>query len=124
MPAAARRVLVVEDDPVIQLLVSEVLRGESYDVWTADDGAEGLALVQEDPPELVVLDVMMPNLNGYEVLEQMRREPPSAEIPVILLTALNSDEDVARGFAAGANDFIKKPFQTEDLLARVKALLA
>jgi DNA-binding response OmpR family regulator len=120
----AARVLVVEDDPVIQLLVSEVLRAESYDVRLADDGESGLALVREDPPELVVLDVMMPGLDGYEVLGHLRADPATAGIPVLLMTALNSSDDVARGFAAGADDYLRKPFATEDLLASVKSLLS
>ena len=120
---SGQRVLVVEDDPVIQLLVREVLREQGYDVGTADDGAAGLAAVRRDPPALIVLDVMMPELNGYEVLEELRGDPSTAGIPVVLLTALNSDEDVARGFAAGANDYVRKPFQAEDLIARVSALL-
>jgi DNA-binding response OmpR family regulator len=120
---SARRVLVVEDDPVIQLLLREVLSGRGYDVGVANDGEAGLAAVLRDPPDLVVLDVMMPGLDGYEVLGQLRQRPATAGIPVLLLTALNSDEDIARGFAAGANDYMRKPFQSEDLLSRVSALL-
>ena len=119
-----QRVLIVEDDPVIQMLVGEVLRGAAYDVRTANDGAAGWTQMQTDPPELVVLDVMMPEMDGYEVLEHMRAEPATAQIPVLLMTALDSVGDVARGFELGANDYIHKPFNNEDLLARVEALLS
>ena len=117
------RVLVVEDDPVIQMLVQEVLRGEGYDVRVADDGQAGLARVREEVPDLIVLDVMMPHMNGYEVLGHLRGDPATAEVRVLMLTALNSGEDVARGIAAGADDYVRKPFQTDDLVTRVAALL-
>jgi DNA-binding response OmpR family regulator len=118
-----RRVLVVDDDPVIQFLVGELLRAAAYDVRVVDDGDEGWAAIQEDPPELVVLDVMMPGLDGDEVLSRIRANPATADLPVLLMSALNSEEDVARGFAAGANDYVRKPFENDDLLARVAALL-
>ena len=118
-----RRVVIVEDDPIIQMLVAELLRGASYDVRVANDGQAGWAEIRQDPPELVVLDVMMPEMDGYEVLEQMRGHPDTAEIPVLLMTALDSVGDVARGFEVGANDYIHKPFNNEDLLARVESLL-
>ena len=118
------RLLVVEDDPIIQVLVREVLVGAGYEVAVADDGESGLEQVRAERPDLMVLDVMMPGIDGYEVLAQVRGNPETAELPVVMLTALNSDEDIQKGFAAGANDYVTKPFQAEELLASVSALVA
>ncbi|HET6954406.1 MAG TPA: response regulator [Acidimicrobiales bacterium] len=117
-------VLVADDDEDVLALVVRRLERDGYEVLTARDGAEALRLAQEQLPDLAVLDVMMPQLNGYEVTEHLRQDPATARIPIILLTARVQEHDVSRGFQAGADDYIKKPFSPQELRARVQAALA
>lgn len=123
-PAAdAPLVLVADDDADILALVAFRLEKAGYRVVTAADGEQALALARERMPALAVLDVMMPRLTGYEVTKQLRAGETTKDIPVILLTARVQEADVARGFEAGADDYIKKPFSPQELRARVQAIL-
>jgi DNA-binding response OmpR family regulator len=124
MSEDARTVLVADDDEDILELVSFRLERAGYEVLTARDGAAALATAQEREPDLAVLDVMMPGLNGYEVTQRLRADPATAQIPVILLTARVQETDVNRGFDAGADDYLRKPFSPQELRARVQAILA
>jgi len=125
--AAARTeeplVLVADDDEDILALVAFRLERAGYAVVTARDGEQALTLARERRPDLAVLDVMMPRLTGYEVTECLRREEATRRIPVILLTARAQEADVTRGFAAGADDYVTKPFSPQELRARVQAML-
>jgi DNA-binding response OmpR family regulator len=123
MSEDVRTVLVADDDDDILELVSFRLERAGYEVVTARDGAAALATAQERQPDLAVLDVMMPGLNGYEVTQRLRADDATREIPVILLTARVQEADVARGFEAGADDYVKKPFSTHELRERVQAAL-
>ena len=114
-------VLVVEDDPTLRLGLTKALRSDGYRVVTAPTGPEGLETALGDPPDLVILDVMLPGMNGYEVLESLRAR--DAEIPVIMLTAKGEEEDRVRGLKSGADDYVVKPFGVAELLARVHAAL-
>lgn len=116
-------VLVADDDPDILALVAFRLEKAGYAVVTADNGEDALALARERRPALAVLDVMMPRMTGYEVTKQLREGEATKDIPVILLTARVQEADVARGFEAGADDYIKKPFSPQELRARVQAIL-
>jgi DNA-binding response OmpR family regulator len=116
-------VLVADDDPDIRALVTFRLEKAGYDVVQAADGEEALQLARERTPDLAVLDVMMPRLTGDEVTRQIRADEGTSAIPVILLTARVQEADVARGFEAGADDYIKKPFSPQELRARVQAIL-
>ena len=116
-------VFVADDDEDILALVAFRLERAGYTVVTAQDGEQALALARERRPDLAVLDVMMPRLTGYEVTEQLRREEATSRIPVILLTARAQEADVTRGFEAGADDYVKKPFSPQELRARVQAML-
>ena len=116
-------VLVADDDEDILELVAYRLGRAGYEVLTANDGEEALTTARDRRPELAVLDVMMPKLDGYEVTRRMREDDATASIPVILLTARVQDADVARGFDAGADDYLKKPFNPQELRARVQAVL-
>jgi DNA-binding response OmpR family regulator len=119
-----RTVLVADDDEDILQLVAFRLERAGYTVVTAADGQLALAAAREHQPDLAVLDVMMPGLNGYEVTRQLRADPATAHIPVILLTARVQEADVSRGFDAGADDYLRKPFSPQELRSRVQAILA
>jgi DNA-binding response OmpR family regulator len=116
-------VLVADDDEDILELVSYRLARAGYEVVTASDGEQALERALERRPSLAVLDVMMPKLDGYEVTRRLRDNADTAAIPVILLTARVQDADIARGFDAGADDYVKKPFSPQELRARVQAVL-
>jgi DNA-binding response OmpR family regulator len=116
-------VLVADDDPDILTLVGFRLERAGYDVLPARDGEEALALALERQPDLAILDVMMPKLDGYEVTQRLRDNSATSGMPVILLTARVQEADITRGFEAGADDYIKKPFSPQELRARVQAIL-
>ena len=116
-------ILVADDDPDIQSLVVLRLERSGYRVIRASDGAEALELALAEHPDLAVLDIMMPKLDGCEVTRSLRSNPETANMPVILLTARVQDGDVSRGLEAGANDYVKKPFSPQELGARVASLL-
>jgi DNA-binding response OmpR family regulator len=116
-------VLVADDDEDIRSLVSFRLQRSGYRVLVASDGEEALALALEHTPDLAVLDVMMPKLDGYEVVRRLRGEDATRAMPVILLTARAQEADVARGFESGADDYLRKPFSPQELRARVQAIL-
>jgi DNA-binding response OmpR family regulator len=117
-------VLVADDDDDIRDLVAFRLDRAGYEVVRASDGEQALALAKEHRPDLAVLDVMMPKLTGYDVTRELRANAETSQIPVILLTARVQEADVARGFEAGADDYVKKPFSPQELKARVQAVLA
>jgi DNA-binding response OmpR family regulator len=116
-------VLVADDDEDILALVSLQLERGNIDVIQARDGDEALALVQERLPDLAVLDVMMPGLNGYEVVKRLRDTDEAGSMPLILLTARAGGGDASYGYQVGADDYIKKPFSPAELRERVEALL-
>ena len=116
-------VLVADDDPDIRSLVTVRLEKSGYEVVAAGDGEQALAAALERAPDLALLDVMMPKLDGYEVTERLRQEEATRHLPVILLTARVQETDIARGVEAGADDYVKKPFSTSELRDRVQAVL-
>ena len=116
-------VLVADDDRDILELVAFRLERAGYDVVTAGDGAEAFDVATAHGPDLAVLDVMMPRLDGYETTRRLRGQEATERIPVILLTARVQEADVQRGFDAGADDYLKKPFSPQELRARVQAVL-
>jgi DNA-binding response OmpR family regulator len=116
-------VLVADDEEDIRALVAFRLQRAGYDVITAADGEEALALATTRLPDLIVLDMMMPKATGLEVTRSLRGQDSTKDIPVILLTARAQEADVASGFEAGADDYVKKPFSPKDLQSRVQKLL-
>ena len=120
--ATAARLLVVDDTPANLALLANLLN-KTYRVQLAASGAKALELAQRSPPDLVILDVMMPDLDGYEVCRRLKADPRTRDVPVLFLTALSQPEDESRGFAAGGADFIHKPFNPATVLARVATQL-
>lgn len=116
-------VLVADDDLDIRELVAFKLAQAGYEVRSAPDGVAALDAARAGGVDLVVLDLMMPGLSGLDVCAELRREPSTAELPVIMLTARAQDQDVATGFAAGADDYVVKPFSPRELVSRVQAVL-
>jgi DNA-binding response OmpR family regulator len=116
-------VLVADDDPDILSLVTLRLELDGYEVIGVPDGERAVEEALERTPDLALIDVTMPKLDGYEVAERLRQHEPTSAIPIILLTARVQDSDVARGIEAGADDYVKKPFSTADLRMRVQAAL-
>ena len=118
-------VLLAEDDPDLSDLVCHVLQAEGYHVEVARDGEEALARFEACCPDLVLLDVMMPRLTGFEVLSRLRDlEEEGTSVPVLILSARTSQDDIVKGFALGVSDYVTKPFMIGELRARVRALLA
>jgi DNA-binding response OmpR family regulator len=116
-------VLVVDDDPVIVKLLTVNFEMEGFTVRSAIDGAEGVAAVRADPPDVVVSDIMMPNVSGLDLVRELKASPDTATIPIILLSAKAQAGDIRDGLDAGADDYITKPFEPLDLVDRVNALL-
>jgi DNA-binding response OmpR family regulator len=121
--SAPALVLIADDDRDILSLVRAVLERSGHEVVSAGDGAEALASVAERRPDLAVLDITMPRVDGLEVLRRLRADPATSDLPVILLSAQAQEADVSRGFAAGASAYVKKPFSPRELVARVGELL-
>ena len=113
------KVLIVDDVISNVLLLKVLLTNEKFNIVTAGNGTQALEQVKKEKPDLVLLDVMMPDISGFEVAQQMKADPEMSEIPIIFLTALNSTADIVKGFQVGGNDFISKPFNKEELIIRV-----
>ena len=119
----AKRILVVDDEPDIRRLVAESLQSTGYDVQTAANGGEAVRTATLFIPDLVLLDIMMPEMDGFSVYERLRERPAGLTCPIIFLTARREMDDKLHGFAQGAVDYITKPFHMKELLARVRVHL-
>jgi two-component system, OmpR family, phosphate regulon response regulator PhoB len=116
-------ILIVEDEPPQAELLSYNLEREGYRTRVASDGDEALALTSEDPPDLIVLDWMMPEISGIEVCRQLRRRADAKNLPIIMLTARGEESDRVRGLDSGADDYMVKPYSPGEMVARIRALL-
>jgi two-component system alkaline phosphatase synthesis response regulator PhoP/two-component system response regulator VicR len=117
-----RKILAVDDEKHIVKLVQVNLERQGYEVVTANDGKEALQKVEEENPDLIVLDVMMPYMDGFEVLQNLRRNPSTRDIPVIMLTAKAQDADVFKGWQSGVDCYLTKPFNPMELISFVKRI--
>ena len=118
-----QRILLADDESSIRRILETRLKMAGYDVYTAQDGEEAVAAFNKYNPDLVVLDVMMPKMDGWETLKNIRKTPICKDIPVIMLTAANEDQKMVTGLKIGADDYIVKPFVLPNLLARIEAVL-
>jgi DNA-binding response OmpR family regulator len=115
-----RQVLVVDDNKSVQVLLSDFLNSQDFEVLVASDGRQALEAVHATNPDLILLDIMMPTMDGYQFISHLRRE---SSIPVIMITAKQQEADIIRGFDLGADDYITKPFRLRELLVRMRAVL-
>jgi two-component system alkaline phosphatase synthesis response regulator PhoP len=123
MPESSARILIADDHPHGVELLEAYLFGTPYETRTAGNGDETLQAIQQWRPDIVLLDIMMPRLSGFEVCKRLRQDPAMRNIGVIMITALDQSADVDRGVEAGADDFLTKPINQADLLFRIRALL-
>ena len=121
-PEGALQVLVVEDDPVIAHLIEHVLTRKGFAVNVAVDGQRAQQMLTQPPPAVVVLDVMLPFVGGFELIERFRGTPEWAHVPILMLTSKANENYVVRAFGAGVSDYMTKPFRPEELAARVRRL--
>ncbi len=118
-----KKVLIADDEPNIVISLEFLLRREGFEVLVACDGAEALAKAQAERPDLVLLDVMMPKMNGFDVCQALRADPELAAMRVMMLTAKGRETEVSKGLGLGADAYMTKPFSTKELVARVRSLL-
>lgn len=119
----AKKILIADDEPNIIISLEFLLKREGYEVVVAHDGAEALERVRVERPDLAILDVMMPRLNGFEVCQALRQDPDFRDVRIMMLTAKGRDTEVSKGLALGADLYMTKPFSTRELIAQVKALI-
>lgn len=121
---AQKRILLVDDDPYILLSLEFLMKKAGYKVFVARNGTEALESVQTAQPDIVLLDIMMPDVDGYAICRHIRATPDLAGIKVVFLSAKTKEQDIQKGFEAGADRYIKKPFSTKDLVRQVEELLS
>jgi len=119
----SKKILIADDEPSIVAAVEFLLKRGGYEVRVARSGDEALELIEASPPDLVLLDVMMPGRSGYEVCKRLRERPEWKDIKIIMLSAKGRDAEVSRGLLLGADVYITKPFSTRDLMAKIQGLL-
>ena len=115
-----KKVLVIDDENDILLIIKSALHEEGYDVTTANNGYDGLALAEDASPDLIILDIMMPEMDGFEVLQQLKENEKTAQIPVVILTGLSSKDKIREALNKGIDYYIVKPFEYQDLVSKVK----
>ena len=116
-------ILIVEDDPSFLRAISHIVEKEGYDVTSASNGVKGLRMVREEKPDLLVLDVMLPGIDGFEICNQLRHEHQTAKLPIIMLSAKGQETDKTTGFKVGADEYLTKPVDRTVLLEKITALL-
>lgn len=118
------KVLIVEDDPTTVQLIEFLLKKNNFEVLVAYDGVEALQIIKKEKPDLILMDVMMPKMDGIEAIEKLQGDEATRDIPIVILSALGQEMDVMRGLQAGAASYIVKPFSPRELLDEIKAKLA
>lgn len=118
-----KNILIIEDDNIVAKTIERCLRGDEFRIRIANTGVEGLKAARRNPPDIIILDVVMPGMDGYAVCEDIRADPVLAKMPILFLTARVKDEEKIRGFQAGGDDYLSKPFNLDELTLRIRALL-
>ncbi len=118
-----KKILTVDDSKTALMMTTMALRSTRYQVATASDGEEAVAKALADPPDLIVLDVVMPKLDGFETCRRLRANPATKDVPIILLTTRGESDNIKTGFDAGCTEYLTKPLNAKEFLARIKALL-
>lgn len=117
-----KKILIVDDEPGVVKMIRYLLEKNAYTVVSATEGEEGLKLVQEEKPDLILMDIMMPTLDGNEVMRRLKESEATKDIPIIMLSALGQEGDVAKSLELGAIDYVVKPFHPQELLDRLKKI--
>lgn len=120
---AQQRIVVADDDPIVVKFLTAIFRDEGFEVRSAEDGEKALQIIREARPDLVILDLVMPYRDGFEVCRQMRATPETRAVPVIILSMKEKEQDALRAFEVGADDYIRKPFNVLELVARARKLI-
>ncbi|MGB2088110.1 MAG: response regulator transcription factor [Psychroflexus salarius] len=115
------KILIVDDEPNIVMALDYALQKQGFTVLIARDGQEALDIVKKDIPKVIILDIMMPKVDGFEVLNQLKSNPKTRDITVIILSAKNKTKDIENGLKAGANEYLAKPFSTKKLIEKIKS---
>lgn len=118
-----KKIVIIEDEPDILEVLSYNLKREGYEVLTASDGTKGLALIRKEAPDMVLLDLMLPGMDGVEICSTIKKDPENQHTLIIMVTAKGEESDIVLGLGVGADDYITKPFSPKELIARVKAVL-
>ena len=118
-----KKILIVDDEPNIVMSLEYTLKKQGYEVYIARDGAEALEIMQQSVPDLVLLDIMMPHIDGYETLKKIKEDPAFAKAKTIFLSAKNKKSDIEKGFALGADAYFTKPFSIKKLITKVENLI-
>jgi len=119
----AKKILIIEDSKTTSVVLKEVLEAEGHTVVTAGDGVAGIALARREKPDLILLDLLLPKLNGYEVCNAIKRDNNTRHIPILVISTMDSPESIEKVKTCGAKNFMKKPYNLEDLLREIKRLL-
>ncbi len=119
-----KKILVIEDDPSALRFIEYTLEQEGYQVLTATDGLAGIRKAQNEEPDLIVLDIMLPGIDGFEICHRLRAEPQTAQLPILMLSAKAQEIDRATGLKVGADDYLTKPADPSEIISRVRTLLA
>ncbi|MBS1741461.1 MAG: response regulator [Bacteroidetes bacterium] len=122
--AAPNKILVVDDDPYILMSLEFLMKKNGFDVVVARNGTEALEILHKQMPQLVLLDIMMPDVDGYEICRQIKEDPVLESIQVVFMSAKTKDSDIRKGYELGASLYVTKPFSTRDLMKKIKELLA
>lgn len=119
-----KRILAVDDEPMVLTVIRKRLEFAGFEVITAEDGMEGLRLARTEQPDLIVLDLILPGINGYQICGMLKRDQNLKRIPILMLSARSQEHDVSEGLRLGADAYMTKPYETEEFMAQVQTLLA
>jgi len=118
-----KKIMVIDDEKTICEAIEFLLENEGYDVTTAYNGEEGLMKIYKQPPDMLIIDLLMPKMNGFKVVRRVRSDPAFKDIPILMLTVVDDKFDIQEGYNSGVSDYMVKPFEVDDLVMRVKTFM-